>query len=60
MWVCRYHELDVGGAVVHVWVNVMQQIQSGLLDMGAKWYFSENSDVFLSFQGMARLILMNS
>lgn len=39
---------------MHVWV------QGSVLDIGAKWYFSENIiDLFLSFQGMARLILMN-
>jgi len=44
---------------VRVWVHAMQQIQSGMLDIGTKWYFSENIDLFLSFQGTARLILMN-
>lgn len=44
---------------MQVWVHDMQQIQSSMLDIGTKWYFSENINLFLSFQGMARLILMN-
>lgn len=59
VWVCRYHEVGVGGATLQVRVHGMPQTQSSVLDIGTKGYFSENISLFLSFQGMARLILMN-
>lgn len=46
-------------AVICVWVHDVVQSQGSLLDFGTKWYLGENTDHFLSFQGMARLILMN-
>lgn len=49
--VCTYHEVDVAGAIMCVWLRDVLLVQGGLSDIGTKWYFSKNIDIFFHSRG---------